>query len=138
MAHRDEIKSGQAFRPSDGWLEMVRAELKARDWSQTKLATEVGADKSTMTDLLKGDATRYANDVADKLGLPRPQPQISTREEWEWLRLGQRLHATKHPDAPKILEQVRVLVDGLEKASRARAGLDDFLPTDGSDPDGTT
>lgn len=116
------IAKGSSFQAPEWWITLANATYEERGFTQESLAERVGCDQGTISKLLGGAPSRVVNQVADILGIPRPQLIIGDPEEGEWHRLGQTIRRDPEKYARVRAKIVRIAASVAEST----AGEDDL------------
>lgn len=104
--------SGQYLEVSEAWVESVRKRLKALNWSQRKLAQEIGVDAATVTNVLKRTypTSRHVRPICRVLHLPEPVANIRDRHDARWIELGRRMRELDADEFERLLEEQEALL----------------------------
>lgn len=129
------IKRGPSIHASPGWVALARETMQHLGWGQQELAAACGTDDATISRFFNPEPgephrSRYANEMADKLGIPRPSILITTADEARWHQLGRlalRLDRTRY-DA--IVAAVTRAVGGALSADDADRAVTEIIGSD--------
>lgn len=133
------IRRGRSIEASPEWVALALETMRQRGISQQDLCALVGrgVDDGTISRFLKPQkgkphVSRWANEIADALKLPRPYILISSADEVEWHNLGRlarRLSKERYRD---IVRNIRIAVGAAATVEEADAAVRHILepPTD--------
>jgi transcriptional regulator with XRE-family HTH domain len=112
-------RSGPEFPVDDTWRARVKRELAKRTWSQSRLATEIGCARQTITNLLTGNVNQspYVTNIHMLFGWSLPTPLRDDAETEELLEVWNKLD--QHSRA-RLLERGHALADGLVPPPKKR------------------
>jgi len=120
-----KIMRGPSVHPTVWWRTVAETEMRRQGLTQDTLAAKVGCDQGTISKLFAGNPSRVANQVADALGIPRPQLMISDTEDAEWFELGVNLRARDPEKYKRIKAHVARIASAVSESSRAEDELGD-------------
>lgn len=132
------IKRGPSIHASPGWVALARETMQRLGWGQQELAIACGTDDATISRFFnpppgEPHRSRYANEVADKLGIPRPSILITTADEARWHNLGRMAHRLDRARYDAIVAAVTRAVGGTVSAEDADLAVNDILDVHGDD-----
>lgn len=130
------IKRGPTIHASPGWIALAREQMERLGWGQQELAAACGIDDGTISRFFNPEPgephrSRYANEIADQLGIPRPSILITNKDEARWHELGRLALRLDRKRYEKIVAALARAVGGAVNLEDADSAVTEIIASDG-------